>query len=598
MPLAEIDRGRLDGIVSQMQSNGESDDDIQHVVGDFKTKYDADSPSMAGSFGRGALRSAAPTLAGGFLGGAASSAAAGLEFGPVGVAVAGLGGGVLGMIGASEAQKKLATAINPSESNPFSEASELRDVQTNPFMSEAGGMLLFKPNPANVLRALRGVGTAEGRQLVAKGYQLQKAIQSAPAEARAAMVAEPEAQKALDAFHQTVNVAGNTGVGAGMAIAQGQDPEHILLAAAQGSLFNDSWLHGKGGHPLNNPKEAEVHAEMDKVAKADADLTAKSIDAAEIINKGAENPLTSKAAEAAAEVLNEKLPQEEAKQTSEITDALKPLAEDTPIEVPYSGNVLNASEDGMLRELEAIAKREDNGPLSSDEIIRARELHKELSRRENPNVIPYEESETFTAPEAEVIQPTEEPSHAPENQVEETGRATPVEEQPVVPEPEGQAEAGTPQPQGQGEKIVAATFTDENGQVHEGANHIEAAQKAGVEAPNSRKGRETPEYGFKVEDGQGNSRVVSRQEGLALAQQNSQLKKGTKIARGRLHSDQVHMGEIPQEPIPEPPSTSKVTDYNKRGNLASEKELPHEEAVKLLEPRKNALDLLVDCLNK
>lgn len=40
MALSEAHRAQLDGIVSKMVANGESDADIQFVVGDFKSKYD------------------------------------------------------------------------------------------------------------------------------------------------------------------------------------------------------------------------------------------------------------------------------------------------------------------------------------------------------------------------------------------------------------------------------------------------------------------------------------------------------------------------------------------------------------------------------
>lgn len=43
MPLNEQDRQKLDGIVSQMESNGEKSEDIQFVVNDFKTKYENQS---------------------------------------------------------------------------------------------------------------------------------------------------------------------------------------------------------------------------------------------------------------------------------------------------------------------------------------------------------------------------------------------------------------------------------------------------------------------------------------------------------------------------------------------------------------------------
>ncbi len=37
--LSEQNRAKLDGIVQQMVANKESDEDIQFVVNDFKTKY-------------------------------------------------------------------------------------------------------------------------------------------------------------------------------------------------------------------------------------------------------------------------------------------------------------------------------------------------------------------------------------------------------------------------------------------------------------------------------------------------------------------------------------------------------------------------------
>ena len=39
--LSDTQRAKLDDIVQRMAANGESDDDIQFVVNDFKTKYAA-----------------------------------------------------------------------------------------------------------------------------------------------------------------------------------------------------------------------------------------------------------------------------------------------------------------------------------------------------------------------------------------------------------------------------------------------------------------------------------------------------------------------------------------------------------------------------
>lgn len=47
MPLNEQDRLKLDGIVSQMESNGERPEDIQFVVNDFKSKYERSAQAPA-----------------------------------------------------------------------------------------------------------------------------------------------------------------------------------------------------------------------------------------------------------------------------------------------------------------------------------------------------------------------------------------------------------------------------------------------------------------------------------------------------------------------------------------------------------------------
>jgi hypothetical protein len=53
MPLSEQDRQKLDGIVSQMESNGEKPEDIQFVVNDFKSKYEQPSgPATIGEMRR------------------------------------------------------------------------------------------------------------------------------------------------------------------------------------------------------------------------------------------------------------------------------------------------------------------------------------------------------------------------------------------------------------------------------------------------------------------------------------------------------------------------------------------------------------------
>ena len=144
---------------------------------------DPNAPSMAGSAGRSLARNVLPTWLGGMAGGAAAGAAEGLELGPIGVIGGGLIGGALGIYGASKAQQAAADYINPSEANPLSSASEQKDVETNPYSTELGGLLMFKPNPFKLANALKGTATAEGRNLLRQGYGIQKAISQIPKDA-------------------------------------------------------------------------------------------------------------------------------------------------------------------------------------------------------------------------------------------------------------------------------------------------------------------------------------------------------------------------------------------------------------------------------
>ena len=71
MPLTEQQRAQLDNIVQDMEANGESPDDIQFVVSDFKSKYDAGADDTQQGGGMGKLAA---------LLGAGGLAAAGLAF--------------------------------------------------------------------------------------------------------------------------------------------------------------------------------------------------------------------------------------------------------------------------------------------------------------------------------------------------------------------------------------------------------------------------------------------------------------------------------------------------------------------------------------
>lgn len=100
------------------------------------------------------------------------------------------------------------------------------------------------------------------------------------------------------------------------------------------------------------------------------------------------------------------------------------------------------------------------------------------------------------------------------------------------------------------ETLTAATYTNPKGEVFEGPTHIEAALKDNFKAPKTRKGRETPEYGFRTSTG----RVVDRKEGLSIAEASGTLNvPRSKVLRGNLHSDQVKFTKpTEQKPAVEP----------------------------------------------
>ena len=102
-----------------------------------------------------------------------------------------------------------------------------------------------------------------------------------------------------------------------------------------------------------------------------------------------------------------------------------------------------------------------------------------------------------------------------------------------------------------------------DGQIVTGANHIEAAKQAGVEAPLSRTGRQTPEYGFVDEKGGFLNRKEAEEYGLA----NDLLREGY---AGRMpsendvgiHTDDLKAGTLPLDKIKTQvkPSESGVVD--------------------------------------
>jgi hypothetical protein len=117
------------------------------------------------------------------------------------------------------------------------------------------------------------------------------------------------------------------------------------------------------------------------------------------------------------------------------------------------------------------------------------------------------------------------------------------------------------------EVITASTYTNPETDVTTTApNHIEAAAKQGVEAPQERTARETPEYGFEVQSPDKPPEVVTRKEGEKVAEESGQLIEKPKT--GELHSDEVAspvqpdkpLGDVPQPQISEGPGAASPGD--------------------------------------
>jgi hypothetical protein len=122
--------------------------------------------------------------------------------------------------------------------------------------------------------------------------------------------------------------------------------------------------------------------------------------------------------------------------------------------------------------------------------------------------------------------------------------------EPAAAEP---AESADPFAAGRGAKLIewrremlthAAYINPKNKAASIGANHIEAAAKQGIKAPEDRSARETADYGFRTTRG----RYVTRDAGLLIAQRNGQLK--VPLAAGeKLHSENVNFHPSDKEPI-------------------------------------------------
>lgn len=117
-----------------------------------------------------------------------------------------------------------------------------------------------------------------------------------------------------------------------------------------------------------------------------------------------------------------------------------------------------------------------------------------------------------------------------------------------APAPE---EAALPQKPEEKAQVTAATYTNpETGVTTIGPNHPEAAAAQGVKAPEAREARETPDYGFQVQDpATGKTEVVSRDTAEQVARESGQLMKepeGVKV-----HSDEISAPGQPTVPLSE-----------------------------------------------
>jgi len=95
------------------------------------------------------------------------------------------------------------------------------------------------------------------------------------------------------------------------------------------------------------------------------------------------------------------------------------------------------------------------------------------------------------------------------------------------------------------EWLTGASYTDPGtGRTTTGRNHIAAAAKQGVKAPENPTDRHTEEYGFEVYDPETDeTRIVNRDQAEVIARYKGQMTEEPK--RGFLHSDEVKFKPVP-----------------------------------------------------
>lgn len=225
--------------------------------------------SAFGAGARSTLRNVAPMAAfiaaagpGAKLGAVAGAAIPGLDATGIPEAVGGiLGGLVTGSIaawGAHKAQSALADEVAPSTSDPFSSASEAQDQSEHPIASEVGSLLAVgKPNPMNIVRAVKTLASSEGRQAITTlaGSAATKDGVKAWQE-----TTSPELQQQVN---NVINVGAAGGLNAAFnAYDQVRSGNYSLAdltkAAAEGTLFNEPWIHAT--HPASKPVDAALNS--------------------------------------------------------------------------------------------------------------------------------------------------------------------------------------------------------------------------------------------------------------------------------------------------------------------------------------------------
>lgn len=544
-----------------------SDKDLtpEEIMGHLDSAGVRPAPSQFESFGGGAARGAAPGVAG-LLGGetgAAIGTALAPETGGLSLAlpiVSAIIGGAGAYTGAKAGQDALANRFAPG-SVLGTKAGEA-DTKANPYSEMMGNFFAMgAPNASSLLDSASSVLTKEGRQGLAG--VLKNVRELGPQKAQALD------EGGFEDLSKVLHIAGNAGLGAAQGTLQGQSPGDIALNAAGMTLFNDSWLH-RG--PTEHPAAPEVRENLSKVEKTDQDFNAKTQVAAEIINKGAANPDTSQAATAAAEVLGESIPKAHEEQKGDIAEALKPLAETPkeeppPVPGPTDQSTEKDQTEAQVAEEERAARALQEGQENLEYHTKEETTPEQLTEPTNDNQAPNPTGTGSGGQDVPEVLPTREATEG-------EGPTGKVEGD--VTDREGDS---TPT-----ERIISATYTDDNGVVHEAANHIDAAKKAGVEAPNSKKGRETADYGFMVEDSNGDKRVVTRREAAKLAKENGQLTEGSRIVRGRLHSNQIEMPEAlkseksPATPVgaskPQSATSTLPEDSDAKKQVTASKETP------------------------